>query len=122
MIKSSSEKQTKEAEIKDQKNDISFLTVVLTTFTTVFIAEIGDKTQIATLLLAAQSGNPSLVFLGAALALICSSLVGVLVGRWLAKIMPPERFEKLAGVLMIGLGLWIGIQSSQSLISANHLA
>ena len=98
-----------------------FTTVLLTTFTTVFLAELGDKTQLATLLLSAQSGQPWLVFGGAALALICSSLVGVLVGRWLATVMQPERLEQMAGLLMLGLGLWLGSQALQSLISANPL-
>ena len=92
-----------------------FFTVLLSTFTTVFLAELGDKTQLATLLLSAQSGSPGLVFLGAALALICSSLVGVLVGQWLAKTLPPERLEFMAGVLMVCLGLWLGFQASRSL-------
>ena len=96
-----------------------FTTVLLTTFTTVFLAELGDKTQLATLLLSAQSGKPWLVFSGAALALICSSLVGVLVGRWLSTVMQPERLEQMAGLLMLGLGLWLGSQALQSLISAN---
>ena len=52
----------------------------------------------------------------AALALICSSLVGVLVGRWLSTILPPERLEQMAGLLMVGLGLWLGSQALQSLI------
>ena len=98
-----------------------FTTVLLTTFTTVFLAELGDKTQLATLLLSAQSGQPWLVFGGAALALICSSLVGVLVGRWLSTVMEPERLEQMAGLLMLGLGLWLGSQALQSLISANPL-
>ncbi|HGY5536377.1 MAG: TMEM165/GDT1 family protein [Prochlorococcus sp.] len=93
---------------------------MVTTFTTVFLAELGDKTQLATLLLSAQSGQPWVVFLGAAIALISASLVGVLVGRWLASILPPERLEKMAGVLMVGLGLWLGIQATQSLILANN--
>jgi len=98
-----------------------FTTVLLTTFTTVFLAELGDKTQLATLLLSAQSGQPWLVFGGAALALICSSLVGVLVGRWLSTVMQPERLEQMAGLLMLGLGLWLGSQALQSLNSANPL-
>ena len=98
-----------------------FTTVLLTTFTTVFLAELGDRTQLATLLLSAQSGQPWLVFGGAALALICSSLVGVLVGRWLSTVMQPERLEQMAGLLMLGLGLWLGSQALQSLISANPL-
>ena len=96
-----------------------FSAVLVTTFTTVFLAELGDKTQLATLLLSAQSGEPWLVFGGAALALICSSLVGVLVGRWLSKVMPPERLEQMAGFLMLGLGLWLGSQALQSLLNAS---
>ncbi|MAN19500.1 putative membrane protein [Synechococcus sp. A18-25c] len=96
-----------------------FSAILVTTFTTVFLAELGDKTQLATLLLSAQSGEPWLVFGGAALALICSSLVGVLVGRWLSKVIPPERLEQMAGLLMVGLGLWLGSQALQSLLKAS---
>lgn len=81
---------------------------LFTTFTTVFLAELGDKTQLAALLLAAQSGRPGLVFIGASLALISSSLVGVLLGRWLARALPPQQLERLAGILMVALGLWLG--------------
>lgn len=83
----------------------------LTTFTTVFLAELGDKTQLAALLLSAQSGKPGVVFVGASLALICSSLVGVLLGRWLARVMQPQQLERLAGILMVALGLWLGRQA-----------
>ena len=100
----------------------AFLTVLVSTFTTVFVAELGDKTQLATLLLSAQSGAPWLVFLGAATALIASSLVGVLVGRWLAQVLPPERLQLMAGVLMIGLGLWLGAQAGRSLLLASSAA
>ena len=93
-----------------------FFTVFATTFTTVFLAELGDKTQLATMLLTAQSGQPLIVFTGAASALICSSLVGVLIGRWLSKTMPPERFNYLAGILMVSIGLLLGIQSTHSMI------
>ena len=89
----------------------------MTTFTTVFLAEL--VTRPTTLLLSAQSGEPWLVFAGAALALICSSLVGVLVGRWLSKVIPPERLEQMAGLLMLGLGLWLGSQALQSLLNAS---
>ena len=94
----------------------SFLYVFVTTFSTVFLAELGDKTQIATMLLTVQSRMPVVVFAGAALALICSSLVGVLLGRWLSKTMPAERFNYLAGILMVCIGILLGIQSTHSLI------
>ena len=105
----------------DEGLSLSFTAVMLSTFTTVFLAELGDKTQLATLLLSAQSGQPWLVFIGAALALISSSLVGVLVGRWLSRILPPERLEQMAGLLMVGLGLWLGVQAVQSLLQAEGL-
>ncbi len=101
---------------KDKDDQDGFIKVFVTTFATVFLAELGDKTQIATLLLSAQSGKPYIVFAGAALALICSSLVGVLIGRWLAKTLPPERLEYMAGILMLTLGIWLAIQAGQSLL------
>ena len=61
--------------------DENFYKTLATTFTAVFIAELGDKTQVATLLLSAESGNPLIVFIGGSLALILSSLFGVLLGR-----------------------------------------
>lgn len=91
----------------------------LASFTTVFLAELGDKTQLAALLLSAQSGRPVLVFLGASLALICSSLVGVLLGRWLARMVPAQQLERAAGVLMVALGLWLGRQAVLQLSPPN---
>lgn len=99
----------------DESKAGSFGAVFLTTFTTVFLAELGDKTQLAALLLSAESGRPMLVFVGASLALISSSLVGVLLGRWLSRVLPPQQLERLAGILMIGLGLWLGRQAAMSM-------
>ena len=99
----------------DEQKAGSFGAVFLTTFTTVFLAELGDKTQLAALLLSAESGKPVLVFVGASLALISSSLVGVLLGRWLSRVLPPQQLERLAGILMIGLGLWLGRQAAMSM-------
>lgn len=92
----------------------------VTTFTTVFLAELGDKTQLAALLLSAESGRPALVFVGASIALICSSLVGVLLGRWLARAIPPQQLERLAGILMVALGLWLGRQAVLQLAPLPH--
>jgi hypothetical protein len=89
--------------------------VFLSTATTVFLAELGDKTQLAALLLSAQSGEPVVVFVGASLALISSSLVGVVLGRWLARLLAPELLERLAGILMVVLGLWLGRQAMLTL-------
>ncbi len=100
----------------------TFLSVFLATFSTVFLAELGDKTQLAALLLSAESGRPLIVFCGASLALICSSLVGVLLGRWLARFIPAQLLERLAGILMVALGLWLGRQAVLSFLPDPGLA
>ena len=79
----------------------NFFSIFVTTFTTIFIAELGDKTQIATLMLSAESGKPIVVFIGSSLALISSSLVGVLIGKWLSNKISPNKFALFTGLLMI---------------------
>ena len=76
-------------------------TTFFSTFITIFLAEMGDKTQLATLLLSAQSGSPWVVFIGSGAALIATSLVGVLLGRYLAKILSPETLDIAAGMLLM---------------------
>ena len=100
-----------QAQAAEAGSSTTWLGVFLTTATTVFLAELGDTTQLAALLLSAESGRPVVVFVGASLALICSSLVGVLLGRWLSTVMAPEQLERAAGVLMVALGLWLGRQA-----------
>ena len=78
-----------------------FWAVFFSTFVTIFLAEIGDKTQLATLLITAESRSPVVVFLGAALALIATSLIGVLLGQWLAKRLSPQRLEVIVASLLL---------------------
>ena len=85
----------------------SFFTIFITTFTTIFIAELGDKTQIATLMLSAESGEPIIVFIGSSLALISSSVVGVLIGKWLSERISASRFAFITGVLMILISIYL---------------
>ena len=75
------------------------------TFITIFLAEMGDKTQLATLLMTAQSQSPWIVFAGSGLALIATSLVGVLLGRYLAKVLSPETLDIAAGVLLMVISI-----------------
>lgn len=72
----------------------------VSTFVTIFLAELGDKTQVATLLLSAQSHEPWVVFGGAAAALVSTSLVGVLLGQWLAKFLTPKTLEIATGSIL----------------------
>ncbi len=79
----------------------AFWGVFLSTFITIFLAELGDKTQMATLLLSAQSQSPFVVFLGAGLALIATSLIGVLLGQWMSKRVSEETLDTCAGILLL---------------------
>ena len=98
-------------ENKENKIEKSFLSIFITTFTTIFIAELGDKTQIATLMLSAETGKPIIVFLGSSLALISSSIAGVLIGKWLSKKISPSKFALFTGVLMIIISLIISFDA-----------
>tara|TARA_B100000401_G_C52577414_1_gene610903 strand:+ start:166 stop:492 length:327 start_codon:yes stop_codon:yes gene_type:complete len=93
---------------KEESNlDKSFASIFITTFSTIFIAELGDKTQIATLMLSAESGKPLIVFLGSSLALICSSIVGVLIGKWISSKISPNKFAFLTGLLMTIISIFL---------------
>jgi Ca2+/H+ antiporter, TMEM165/GDT1 family len=77
-------------------------------FLSVFLAELGDKTQLATLTLAATPGISQLgVFLAAAGALVTSTLVAVLVGERLGALIPAHYLTRAAGVLFVGIGAWM---------------
>ncbi|MBL1177919.1 MAG: TMEM165/GDT1 family protein [Pantanalinema sp. GBBB05] len=84
-------------------------TIFTSTFITIFLAELGDKTQVSTLLMSAEFHKPWVVFTGAATALITTSLLGVLVGRWLSTRLSPKTLDTAAGItlalLSVGL-LW----------------
>ncbi len=80
-------------------------TLLGSTFAAVFLAELGDKTQLATLSLAAGGSRLS-VFLGAALALICTSALAVLLGEGLARTIPPFWIKRAAGALFVVLGVF----------------
>ena len=80
-------------------------TTFFSTFITIFLAEMGDKTQLATLLLSAQSRSPWIVFIGAGTALIATSLVGVLLGRYLAKVLSPKTLDIAAGMLLMVISI-----------------
>ena len=95
------------SEKKENNLEKSFLSIYIATFTTIFIAELGDKTQIATLMLSAESGKPIIVFLGSSLALISSSVGGDLIGKWLSNKISPIKFNLSAGALMIIISIFL---------------
>lgn len=83
------------------------LKVFAMVFGAVFLAEIADKTQLATLAFASKPENPKLmVFLGAALALVVVSAVSVIAGALLSRYMNEKVISWVAGLLFIGVGIW----------------
>ena len=76
-----------------------------TTFGALFLAEMGDKTQLMAITLAAQTRSPVSVFLGATLALALVSLIGVGVGTALGQYLPADLLHKVAAVAFILIGV-----------------
>ena len=99
-----------EIEVGDSKDSNPFFSILITSFSTIFLAELGDKTQLATLIISAQSGRPLIVFIGASLALISTSLLGVLIGRWIANNLPRQKFTVVSGIVMLSLGIYLVTQ------------
>jgi putative Ca2+/H+ antiporter (TMEM165/GDT1 family) len=81
---------------------------LLPIFVSIFIAELGDKTQLVTVLFATDKNlSPLSIFLAASSALVCSSLLAVLVGAQLTRLLPPTTLHFIAGVGFIVIGVWM---------------
>tara|TARA_B100000700_G_C14785790_1_gene733460 strand:- start:222 stop:569 length:348 start_codon:yes stop_codon:yes gene_type:complete len=104
MVETNSNSKSK---IIEPTESSTFFSILITSFSTIFLAELGDKTQIATLMLSAQSGRPAIIFIGASFALIFTSLLGVVIGQWIANNLPRERFTLLTGIIMLSLGIYL---------------
>ena len=80
---------------------------LLTVFGTVFLAELGDKTQLATLLFAADGRHsPWLIFFASSAALVCAAALGVLAGGFIAKHVDTRMLSIVAGIGFIAIGAW----------------
>ncbi|MGA1794971.1 MAG: TMEM165/GDT1 family protein [bacterium] len=83
------------------------LKLLMTVFSTIFVAEIGDKTQVATLLYASGAQNSkATVFLGSAVALVLTSAIGVIVGSAISRYVNPRYLSWAAGIGFIAVGIW----------------
>ena len=86
--------------------------ILLTVFISIFIAELGDKTQLATLLFASNKEVSKLtVFLGASMALIVASGIAVIAGYALSQHINEKYLNYLAGIGFIGIGIWTLIKA-----------
>jgi putative Ca2+/H+ antiporter (TMEM165/GDT1 family) len=82
-------------------------TILLTVFVTIFVAELGDKTQLATLLFATDKEVSKMtVFIGASLALVLTSAMGVLAGSVISNYISEKQLHYIAGIGFIAIGLW----------------
>ncbi len=81
--------------------------VLISTFGIIFLAEMGDKTQLAAMTMAAETKRPWAVFVGAALALACVSAVGVAVGSVVGHYVPLAWIKRAAAVAFILIGVLI---------------
>jgi putative Ca2+/H+ antiporter (TMEM165/GDT1 family) len=81
--------------------------ILASTFGLIFLAELGDKTQLAAIAMAAESKSPLAVFIGATLALALVTLTGVAIGGTLTRLIPAPYIRKGAGVLFILVGAFI---------------
>jgi putative Ca2+/H+ antiporter (TMEM165/GDT1 family) len=87
---------------------------LVTIFVSVFIAELGDKTQIATMLFAAGSGpGKAAVFFAAASALVISTLLAVFAGDLITRFISPPTLKIAAGSGFILVGVWTLISATR---------
>jgi putative Ca2+/H+ antiporter (TMEM165/GDT1 family) len=79
--------------------------IFITTMGTIFLAELGDKTQLAAILMTSKTGRPFSVFLGAIAALSLVTLIGVVFGEGLISIIPQNVLKKGAALAFISIGV-----------------
>ena len=81
------------------------VTLLFTTFFTVFLAEIGDKTQLTTITLSSTTNKPLAVFIGSSVALILATLLGALAGGSIANLIPAFLLKLLSGIVFLIIGI-----------------
>lgn len=81
--------------------------LLATTFGTLFVAELGDKTQLACMLMTAKSQKPWTVFLGSSLALVLVSFLGVMFAQFICQYVSPTIIKKIAAVAFVAMGCLI---------------
>ncbi len=81
--------------------------LVGTTFVAIFLAELGDKTQLATLTFSASGTSRWAVFLGSATALVLTSAIAVLAGEAIVRVVSPKIIQRVAAVAFLVIGGWM---------------
>ncbi len=88
-----------------------FWKIFVTTFTAIFVAELGDKTQLAVIALTARTKSMFTVLIAATTAMFVVTLIGVLFGEFLTKLVPSKYIHFLAGAIFILFGILLIIRS-----------
>ena len=96
------------------------LTLLFTTFITVFLAEMGDKTQLTTITLSSSTNKPLAVFIGSSIALILATLLGVLAGGSIANLIPAFLLKLLSGLVFLIIGINLLAQSKRESTSSDN--
>lgn len=89
------------------------LKMLFTTFGLIFLAELGDKTQLATFCFSADCNSRISVFLGSAGALVLSSLIAVLFGAAVSRFVPVNYIRMAAGIFFVVVGIWTLLSSTR---------
>ena len=95
------------------------LTLLFTTFITIFLAEMGDKTQLTTITLSSTTNKPLAVFIGSSVALILATLLGALAGSSISNLIPAFILKLLTGIVFLVIGINLMAKSTQDTISDN---
>ncbi len=84
-----------------------------TAFVTMFVAELGDKTQLAALVMSSSANSKLSVFVGAATALVATTGLAVVFGEAISRVIPVAVLPKVAGGLFVALGLWMLLSKTE---------
>jgi len=90
------------------------ISLLASTFLTVFLAELGDKTQLAIVSISGTSQRPGAVFAGSAAALVLASLVGAAAGGSLSSLIPTDALQLAASIGFLILGVRLILRSRGS--------
>ncbi len=83
----------------------------LTAFAVIFLAELGDKTQLAVITMSASTKKPLAIFLGGSIAMTLLTGIGVLAGELVTRYVPESVLSKAAAVLFVAIGIWTWFKS-----------
>jgi putative Ca2+/H+ antiporter (TMEM165/GDT1 family) len=78
----------------------------LTAFSVIFLAELGDKTQLAVITMAASTRKPLSIFLGGSVAMVLLTGIGSVAGEMITKHVPEDILSKVAALLFVAIGIW----------------